>query len=261
LDRVYCFKTKMPFDTFDGWAEFRSLPLDQQMIQLKDPAVRARLVQAVHVAYAVPHPALIAGEPNPKFPEFEILRVMRHNLPDVSVADLARERGLDPVECILELEIETNFEQTYARFSTASQNAEILAAMRHPRTIMTFSDSGAHVTYRSGADLQTTLLAEWVRDRQAFTLEEAVRMITLTPALTWQIPNRGLLAENMIADINVFDPDTISPAPPLLVNDLPAGAMRVTQRSVGISSTIVGGSVVFREGEHTGALPGQLIRR
>ena len=73
---------------------------------------------------------------------------------------------------------------------------------------MTFSDSGAHVSQIMDSSIQTHLLAHWVRDRQAFTLEEAVRMITLAPATAWGFADRGLVREGLVADLNVFDPDT-----------------------------------------------------
>ena len=69
----------------------------------------------------------------------------------------------------------------------------LLRAMRHPRTVMTFSDSGAHLSQIADSSIHTHLLGHWVRDRQEFTLEEAVRMITLAPALAWGMSDRGLL--------------------------------------------------------------------
>ena len=86
-----------------------------------------------------------------------------------------------------------------------------LAAMRHPRTVMTFSDSGAHVSQIIDCSIQTHLLAYWVREREAFTLEEAVRMITLAPATAWGLADRGLVREGFVADLNVFDPDAVAP--------------------------------------------------
>ena len=85
-------------------------------------------------------------------------------------------------------------------------------------------------------------------------------MITSRPAEAWQIPDRGLLREGMIADINVFDPDLIAPDLPYLATDLPGGALRVVQRAIGMRSTVVAGREVFRNGEHTGELPGRLLR-
>jgi N-acyl-D-aspartate/D-glutamate deacylase len=73
--------------------------------------------------------------------------------------------------------------------------------------------------------------------------------------------DRGLLREGMIADLNVFDPDTIAPRIPTVVADLPGGCQRLEQRADGISATIVAGVPVIRDGEHTGACPGILLRR
>jgi N-acyl-D-aspartate/D-glutamate deacylase len=108
--------------------------------------------------------------------------------------------------------------------------------------------------------LQTHLLSHWVRDRQAFTLEQAVRMLTLVPATHWGFADRGLVREGMTADLLVFDPDTIGPEMPEVVNDLPAGARRLVQRARGIAATVVNGEIVLRDGKHTGALPGRLLR-
>ncbi|MCU1486423.1 MAG: hypothetical protein JWN67_3169, partial [Actinomycetia bacterium] len=100
----------------------------------------------------------------------------------------------------------------------------------------------------------------WVRDRQEFTLEEAVKMITLAPALAWGFTDRGLLRQGMKADVNIFDPATVGPAVPTLVNDLPGGGKRLEQRSHGFRATLVSGEVTVDDGKPTGATPGQLIR-
>ncbi len=75
--------------------------------------------------------------------------------------------------------------------------------------------------------LQTHLLSHWVREKQAFTLEEAVKMITCDTATQFGFHDRGLLREGMAADIVVFDPDTVGPRLPEVVTDLPAGAKRL----------------------------------
>jgi N-acyl-D-aspartate/D-glutamate deacylase len=69
-----------------------------------------------------------------------------------------------------------------------------------------------------------------------------------------------LLREGWNADCVVFNPDTISPAMPELTYDLPAGARRLKQKATGIAATVVNGEVVLRNNEHTGALPGKLLR-
>jgi N-acyl-D-aspartate/D-glutamate deacylase len=125
---------------------------------------------------------------------------------------------------------------------------------------MTFSDSGAHLSQIADSSIHTHLLGYWVRDRQEFTLEQAVRMITLAPALAWGFSDRGLLRAGMAADINIFDPATVGPAVPTLVDDLPGGGRRLEQRSVGMRATVVGGQVTIENGEPTGVRPGRLIR-
>jgi N-acyl-D-amino-acid deacylase len=85
-------------------------------------------------------------------------------------------------------------------------------------------------------------------------------MITLALALAWGFADRGLLRPGMVADLNVFDPETVGPAVPTLVDDLPGGGRRLEQRSHGILATLVNGQVTVHEGAVTGASPGRLLR-
>ncbi len=126
--------------------------------------------------------------------------------------------------------------------------------MRHPRTVTTFSDSGAHVSQLMDSSLQTHVLSHWVRAKQAFTLEQAVRMLSFVPAMLWGFADRGLIREGLAADLVVFAAEM-----PGAVRDLPAGARRLIQRTRGISATVVKGEILLRDGKHTGALPGQLL--
>jgi N-acyl-D-aspartate/D-glutamate deacylase len=250
------FRSRLPFDSLAEWAPIRALPLEEQRRALADPAVRERLVRAAHDG---PYGRAIGAEA--RKPDFERMRVLDGPLPpNPIVADLARERGVDPVELMIDLALETDlkqfFVQTFAPFDTEA----VKAAMKHPRTVPTFSDSGAHVSQISDCSIHTHLLGHWVRDRGDFTLEEAVRMLTLAPARAWGFHDRGLLLEGMVADLNVFDPDRVGPAMPELVHDLPAGEPRIEQRAVGFRATVVGGQIVHRDGCHTGALPGRLLR-
>ena len=180
--------------------------------------------------------------------------------PNPTVADVARERGIDPVELIIDLALETDFDQFFVQTNRPFEYDAVKAAMKHPRTVMAFSDAGAHVSQMSDCSIQTHLLAHWVRDRQDFTLEEAVRMMTLAPARAWGFHDRGMIREGLVADINVFDPERVGPEMPVVVHDLPAGQPRIKQTAAGFLATLVGGTVVHSGGEHTGALPGRLIR-
>jgi len=250
------FKTRLAFGVLPEWKEVRSRPLDEQARALRDPDVRKRLVWAAHHGdYGNP----IGAEA--RRPDYDLMLVMERPVPpNQTVAEMAAARGVDPVELVLDLALESGFDQFFMQPIGGADPAALLNAMRHPRTVMTFSDSGAHVSQIADCSIQTHLLAYWVRDREDFTLEEAVRMITLAPARAWGFADRGLLREGLVADINVFDPATVGPAMPTLVHDLPGGARRLDQRADGFRATVVAGEVLFRDGEHTGAVPGRLLR-
>jgi N-acyl-D-aspartate/D-glutamate deacylase len=198
----------------------------------------------------------------PRKPDYDGLRVYDRGLPPwPSVREIAVRRGVSPAEAMIELALESDFGQLFIQPSLYPQDPEVLLdVLRHPRTVMTFSDSGAHLSQISDASLQTYLLGHWVRDADVLSLEEAIRMLTLEPALAWGFADRGLLREGMLADLNVFDPDTIGPAVPEVVEDLPGGGKRLSQRAEGFEATIVAGEVTIRRGEPTGHRPGRLIR-
>jgi len=75
------------------------------------------------------------------------------------------------------------------------------------------------------------LLSYWVRKRQQFTLEEAVRMLTFDNASAWELPARGLLRTGYVADLVVFDDAKIKPRLPTVEPDLPGGARRLVQKA------------------------------
>ena len=256
LSAVLSFRTQMPFDKLPVWKEIRSLPLDDQRAKLRDAALRPKLVEAARARF----------EGQPRGTEarpavFDRLFVMEsvHGA-HRSVAEIARARNCDPVEAMIDLGLETGFNVFFLQ-PIANEDQEIaLELMRLPRAVVTFSDSGAHVSQLMDSSLQTHLLAHWVREQQAFTLEQAIRMLTLVPATQWGFADRGLIREGMAADFVVFDPDTIAAEMPEVAHDLPAGAKRLVQRCRGIAATVVNGKVLLRDGKHTGALPGRLLR-
>ena len=104
------------------------------------------------------------------------------------------------------------------------------------------------------------LLSYWVRKRQQFTLEEAVRMLTFDNASAWELPGRGLLRAGYAADLVVFDADRVKPQLPTVEADLPGGARRLVQKADGIAATIVNGVVAIEHGEATGDHGGQVLK-
>ncbi len=256
LTVVLSFLTSLPFDRLPVWKELRALPLAEQRQRLRDPELRRRLVAA---ARERDERRPIGAEPRPAVYEWIFVMDSAEG-PHRSVAEIARERGVDPVEAIIDLALEKDLERFFLQPIANENQDHALELMKHPRTVVTFSDSGAHVSQIMDASLQTHLLSHWVRAKQAFTLEQAVRMLSFVPATQWGFADRGLIREGMAADLLVFDPDTIAPEMPEVARDLPAGARRLVQRSRGIAATVVNGEIVLRDGKPTGALPGQLLR-
>jgi N-acyl-D-aspartate/D-glutamate deacylase len=256
LTVVLSFKTQLPFDRLPVWRELRALPLEEQKQRLRDPELRRRLVEA---AKERDERRPIGAEA--RLGSYEWIFVMdTAEGPHRSVAAVARERGIDPVEAIIDLALEKDLDRFFLQPIANENQDHALELMKHPRTVVTFSDSGAHVSQIMDASLQTHLLSHWVRAKQAISLEQAVRMLSFEPATHWGFLDRGLIREGMAADLLVFDPETIAPEMPEVVRDLPAGARRLTQRARGIAATVVNGEVVLRDGKPTGALPGQLLR-
>ncbi len=256
LSSLLSFKTQLPFDRLPVWQELRALPLDEQRRRLRDPDMRRRLVKA-----ADGHSGHRPVGAEAKDADYDWILVFDTVAgPHRTVAEVARERGAHPAETMIDLALAKDLDLFFLQ-PIANENQDMaLELMRHPRTVTTFSDSGAHVSQLMDSSLQTHLFSHWVRVKQAFTLEEAVRMVTLVPATLWGFADRGLIREGLAADFVVFDPEAIAAEMPEVVDDLPAGARRLIQRTRGIAATVVNGEILLRDGKHTGALPGKLLR-
>ena len=174
-------KTRLPFDLIDSWQDLRARPVAEQVRVLRDPELRQPYVDAA-VSADYGQWKGVGAQARP--PDFEGIRIYRHGLPpNPTVADEARRRGVHPAEVMIDLCASSDGDQLFIQPSLYPQDEEmLLRALRHPRAVMTFSDSGAHLSQIADSSIHTHLLGYWVRDRQEFTLEEAVRMITLAPA-------------------------------------------------------------------------------
>ncbi|HWG03833.1 MAG TPA: amidohydrolase family protein [Beijerinckiaceae bacterium] len=256
---VRSFETLMLFDRAPLWRDFRKLPLGEQAAGLRDPEMRRKLVEAAQAHVVTTDPTLPNALRRPIdwdwiFPMYEVFP------PHRSIEELARERRQLPIETYIDLALEKDLKLFFQNPASNEDQDFVLALLRHPHSVPTFSDSGAHVNSVINASLQTYLLSYWVRQRQALRIEEAIRKITFDIASFWRLEGRGLLREGYCADVVVFDPNILAPLLPELVHDLPTGAERLLQKAVGIKATVVNGEVFMRNGEHTGALSGRLMK-
>ena len=157
-------------------------------------------------------------------------------------------------------DLETNLERFFIQPIGNHDLNDVLTLLRHPHSLVGGTDSGAHVSQILDSSMPSHLLAYWVRKERAFTLEEGVRKLTFDPARAFGLANRGLIAEGFAGDLVVFDPRTVSPGMPVAAHDLPANGRRLKQKATGISATVVGGEVLMKNNEPTGATPGKLLR-
>jgi N-acyl-D-aspartate/D-glutamate deacylase len=257
LNVLLSFETVMPFDRIPAWKEIRKLPLAQQEAALRNPETRRRLVEAARErGQAERGVGAEVRSANFKW----MFPLLRPTPPHRSIAEIADAEHKDPVDVIIDLALARNLKQFFMQTLVNEDQDRVLEMMKHPRSVVTFSDSGAHVSQIMDSSLQTHVLSHWVREKQALTLEEAIRSMSFVPAYHWGLKGRGLLREGNFADVMVFDPEKITPQLPELAHDLPAGAKRLKQKSEGLLATVVNGQVLLRNNEHTGAVPGKLLR-
>jgi N-acyl-D-amino-acid deacylase len=262
INAIFSLKSYLPFDVLPGWQGLRRLPLPEQRRRLADPATRRQLI--AEEERMKPRDNVLQGggaaTTDPRKPDYANLYVMQGvDWDDPTVAQLAAERGQHPIETMIDLAL-ANDDQVFVQPLVNEEPDHVLGMLRHPRTLATFSDSGAHVCQEMGSSLQTHLLSYWVRARGAFTLEEAVRKLTFDNASAWELHDRGLVRTGLKADLVLFDEQRVKPAMPTVDTDLPGGARRLVQKAEGIAATIVNGEVTLEHGQATGRVPGRLLR-
>jgi N-acyl-D-aspartate/D-glutamate deacylase len=252
-----------PFATHPSYREIAHLPLAERVERLGDEAFRARLLaeepasdnpftRGVLWNFAKMFPL---GDP----PDYEPTA-------DRSIAALASHSGKRPAELALDLLLERGGRGfLYFPFLNYAEGSldPSLEMMRHPDTVLGLGDGGAHVGMISDGSFPTTMLTHWTRDRTRgpkLPLEWVVKAQCSDTARAVGLDDRGLLEPGYKADLNVIDYDHLTLHSPDVAYDLPSGGRRLVQRAKGYVATVVSGTVVYRDGEATGALPGRLVR-
>ena len=178
----------------------------------------------------------------------------------MSVEEIAQQQNKGIMDAFLDLvlddDLRTSF-QVIDRNSDADSQREILGS---PYTVIGTTDGGARPEKGDRTTYSTYLLSHWVRDEGVMTLEDAVYRMTGKTALMHDLHDRGFIQAGKAADITIFDPDTIGMKPREPMYEFPGGEMHVKQPATGIDYVIVNGEVLLENGEHTGALPGQVLR-
>jgi N-acyl-D-aspartate/D-glutamate deacylase len=258
--------TVHPFRFKPAWAEIEALPWAQQLVWLKDPAFKARMIAEESV-----------------FPESDIidfLRIVAGGWPvhfemgpafnyeprqDESVMARAIAAGVSPAEYAYDLLMQdegTGFIY-FPILNYRDGNLNFLEELQtRDDCVNSLSDGGAHCGTICDAASPTFMLQHWVRDRAGarITLENAIKRQCHDTARLYGLNDRGVLKPGYLADINIIDLDRLKLSKPWLAFDLPAGGRRLLQKADGYVATVKAGVVTFREGKMTGALPGIVVR-
>jgi N-acyl-D-aspartate/D-glutamate deacylase len=242
------------FDEYDTMRSCLTADGPRRGQMLRDPGVREKL--RVELADWNGKSFLFV----PQVLRFEIVYHPEHQgYLDRTVSDVAVERGQDDLDCFLDValteELRTQF--VLAAPPDATRLAATEELIRSPHVLAGSSDAGAHLLSFCGADYTTRLLTEWVPD--VLTFEEAIEQLTVIPARVHGLSDRGALRVGAAADVLVIDRDRLATSTPRLVRDFPADSSRYVVDAVGYAAVLVNGEVLLEDGQHTGALPGQIL--
>jgi N-acyl-D-aspartate/D-glutamate deacylase len=164
------------------------------------------------------------------------------------VDELARERGVGPLDVICELALTEDLQTRFRIYIANDDDSRVRSLLTHPQVALGLSDAGAHVGQLCDAPLPLDFLGPWVRDRQVMPIERAVRKLTGEPADMFGFVDRGYVREGAWADRAVFDPATVAPGPIRRVRDFPADGERLTaEEPVGLRHVVVNGTPIRRD--------------
>jgi len=258
----FSLKKTTYFANLDVWDVVIAAPFDERMALLTNPEKRAELREA-------------ATKPQRRRPgvmgrliKWDSITVSKVALAEHrplegrTIADLAQAMGKHVADVMLDLAVS---EQLETEFFLQSRSPAVDVALadyvKTGHAIPSQTDAGAHLnTNFCTAGESSYVLGEWVRERQLLTLEDAIRRFTFQPARIMGLHDRGLVREGLAADLMVFDLDRINVKEDEITRDGPSGSPRRVQRAEGVEHVIVGGEPVFQHGQHTGALPGRVLR-
>jgi N-acyl-D-aspartate/D-glutamate deacylase len=199
------------------------------------------------------------------WPHLTVMEVVREDhrpLVGRTIAELAAERGQDPVDVFLDFGLDGELDAMFDCRLFNTDEDEVRRLLRHPHAAVALSDAGAHLSFLCDAGFGLHLFGHWVRERGDLTLEEAVRRVTHDVASAYRLVDRGRLAPGAWADLLLFDPRTVGRGPKRRVHDLPTGASRLDTPALGVHGVWVNGvrTVDERGVREECGRPGQVLR-
>mgnify|MGYP000001554384 FL=1 len=171
----------------------------------------------------------------------QTMRPENQKLEGQSIQALADLHGQDPVDVFFDLALSEDLGTHFVGKFFNNSDEGVAPSLKHPASVITLSDAGAHLSYMCDAGFGLYFLSHWVRDTGHFTLSEGIRKITSEPADRFRIPERGRLQVGLPADMLLFDPATVGISKPIPVQDLPGGGSRMVRTATGVHGVWVNG--------------------
>jgi N-acyl-D-aspartate/D-glutamate deacylase len=254
----FSFRSGFILDSIDGWAEPMALPPAEKLALLASSEGRQWLGSLAAASTTLPGTAnwgdkMIVESFTPATKRYEGRKI----------SDIAAEERKTPFDALLDIvvtdQLRTSFVHAFSP-DTAADWAVREQLVRDPRTVIGGSDTGAHLDMITSFSFATDMLARMVRERGLLSIEEAVHLLTARPADLYGLVGRGRLTGGAVADVVVFEEDTVRPGPVATRFDLPGGAGRLYAAAVGVEHVVVNGEPIVAGGELTGARPGAVLR-
>jgi N-acyl-D-aspartate/D-glutamate deacylase len=256
------FRSGFALDINPGiWREIFKLEPHERMETLRDPEVRRRMAAD---AASVPKQTLSAAfAALDRFLVVSVKTVKNRKYEGARIGEIARLENRAPVDVMLDIALDDDLLAIFSP-DLGGQGTETYRlrgqVWRDDRTLIGASDAGAHMDMIDTFNFATALLEKGVREFGVITLEEAIHQLTNRPARYMGLINRGLLRPDYHADIVVFDEASVGPAPTCKRYDVPGGQFRLYAEAKGVEHVLVNGVEIVRRGQHTGELPGTVLR-
>ncbi len=251
----FCALNLMP-----DWGPILALPLVARKACLRDPEVREFMKERAASPDAGVFSRLAGWE---RYVIGDTYSAANEGLTGKLIADLAKERGTEPFDTLLDIVLADDCATILWPGPTDDDDESWrlrAEAWEHPSVLIGGSDAGAHLDRMAGAPYTTQWIGDCIRGRKLTSMERAIQHLTDAPAQLFGLKDRGRIAVGYHADLVLFDPETIDAGSIELVSDLPGDTGRLMAEAIGVHRVIVGGVDIVVDGVPTDALPGRIIR-
>lgn len=252
--------TLNPMKQFVSYRDIRDLPIDEQRQKLRDPDFRARVLADEQREARFPEATMFSSTWHRMYPLPADLSY--EPTYEDSIQGIAEARGVHVREALMDAMADGRPILVFVGAYPGDLESQS-AALQRKNSVFGLSDGGAHCGVLCDASVPTYMLAYMSRDRTKgplLPIEFTVHKMTQDTARLYGMYDRGVIAPGYNADFNVIDFDQLALSQPEMVYDLPAGGKRIIQKASGYTATIKSGEVTYENGEHTGAMPGRLVR-